>query len=368
MAAATVYLAAAVWPTGRLHAQVRIDGIVVDSSGTPIPLVEVTAADTRVLTGRQGRFSLAGIRSPDSVVVHFRRVGFRPVDRAVVTAARGSTIDLGSVTLDPIPIRLEDIHVEALLPIMPARGIRAYEFARREGVSRQFFTAYDIERLRPFDILDLTRRVAGARTGEDPVFGRTIQFRSRGGSWCTATIVLDGVRTANPDPTLTVPPERVGAMWYTPRDCTVHIWTKPVPIERTSTFEIGARIAASSYGTGFGTGTVGGYLAMPVIPDRLFLYPAFDAATARTDLRWRAQFALRLRAAGREPEFFVGGGAVFRRFAGDPTAHPTTVPTLSAGLSRAVGPLRMLGELVLSAPWQGAERRLEVVVGVGYRN
>ncbi len=359
------FLISAVVP---LDGQIRLSGTVVDSAGLPVALVEVTTAATRVLTSSLGRFSLTNPRNLDSLRISFRRVGFQPLTLVLSTDGIGPSIDLEPVVMAAVPIRLDDIQVEALRPILSSRGIREFEFARREGFSRYFITAYDIERLRPFGVSGLTQQIPGARNAQNAVFGNAIQLLSRSGTWCTATIVVDGISTRNTDPDAFVSPERIGAMWYSPSDCRVHIWTKPIPVEQSSSFEIGFRVSGSDYGRGIRPGGLGGYMALPLVPDRFAFYPAFAIATSQPSIRWLAQLAFRVRVVGKRPALYVGTGVRFRKFEAVRSTRSESVFVVLGGIGTSVGPLRVFSEVSVVGLWQTDERRAELVFGVGYHN
>ena len=347
-----------------MSAQRIVTGTTVDSTGAPVVLVRVGIGGEEILTGSNGRFRLAVPLADDTVTVAFRRVGYRPRVLRVAPVG-GGTIDLGPVTLVAIPIRLDDITVEALEPILTERGVREVTFARREGRSRYFFTAYDIERLRPFDVSDLVRRVPGASRGEDPIWGPVVQLSSRGRR-CTASLTVDGMSTHHPSPDLFLTPERIGVLMVDPRACAITVWTKPLPVGAASPFDIGVRVGMGDYAGQGGLQRVGGFLRFPVGGQRAGVQVGFDAGTGPSDLSFQVQAGLRIALPSRTSPAYLGAGVRFQKLRRGGRDDREVTPLLVSGVRFPTGALRPFAEFELSDLTLGRAVRGTLFVGVSY--
>lgn len=329
--ATSVLMLAAAQPAA---AQVVLTGVVADSTSSPISLAVVTLSERRVITDETGRFRFDDVL-PGAYVIQIRRIGFAPRDLPVTVAGTGANaFDIGTVALELVPIRLADLTVETLAPIMTERGVREFNFARRQGVSRHFFTAYEIERLRPFDVSDLVRRVPGARRAEDQTWGSVVQLPARSGGFCTAAVVVDGVRTSNPNPDLFTTPDRIGGMWV--GQCEINIWTKP-SAGPSSPFVLGMRLGFGEFDREVGVRTVGGFVAFPIFKGRAAFVPGFDRRVGRGDMDWQFKLDVRTTIPTRASPWYVGAGIAYQNFSQFDVSFDRVVPVLLTGIARVVG-------------------------------
>lgn len=345
-------------------AQIAISGTVVDSGGAAVPIVVVSAGGESVMTDSNGRFRLTGLE-PGTYPVTFRRIGYRERTMNVTAPDGEREYGIGNVVLEQLPEVLDEITVEALAPIMTQQAINVFNFKRREGVARYFFTAYDIERLRLQQVSDIWRYIPGARRGSGALNGNTIQLMHRGGI-CTASVWVNGVNTRNQSLDTFLIPERVGAIWFTPRECKFEAWTKPASIGEASPFEIGLRFGAGVRGERLGT--FGGFLVAPIRSGPIEVYPAFDAGFGRARVRWQFQVALRLRLPGRDSPWYVGTGVSFAKSDDDILGRQTRDAShiLLTGLGVQVGPVRPFGELRFADLVTPGTTRIQLFTGIAY--
>jgi hypothetical protein len=349
---------------GSASAQMRLVGMIVDTSGSPIPVVSVSAAGETVLSDSRGHFRIS-VRPATEIALSFRRVGYRPSEvRRQVAEGAGGDIDLGRIVLEEAPIPLDEISVEALAPIMTPRGVRAYEAARREGRARYFFTAYEIERLRLQDVSELARRVPGASRALSPAWGPVVQFLTRG-RLCTAVVSVDGVRTNNPNLDLQVTPERVGGIYFDPRECEVSVWTKPVPVGEASPFRAGFRMGAGGEKSSDLDWLLGGFLGVPILAGRGEIYPAFDGGLGASEIRWQVQLTLRFAVPSRKSPAYLGGGVLYSKL--DRKTGSRTSALAVGGFNASFGWLSPFAELEASRPIGQGDVRIHLFVGVAYR-
>lgn len=110
--------------------------------------------DTRVLSDPQGAFVLSGVQAGTNMVV-FRRIGYEELETAVWMAPGDSVVEL-VVTLNPVPVQLEEVTVEADAPVRNLERQGFYE-RKKEGFGH-FLERSDIERRHPQVVTDLLRR------------------------------------------------------------------------------------------------------------------------------------------------------------------------------------------------------------------
>ena len=100
-----------------------VEGSTVDSSGAPVPDVEVAiiALGLSLRTSRQGTFRLT-IPSAGTYAVRFRRIGYRAL--VIQVAATRPLVSLPPIVLRTVPEQLPELAVEGKLP-SPAFYLRA---------------------------------------------------------------------------------------------------------------------------------------------------------------------------------------------------------------------------------------------------
>jgi hypothetical protein len=173
----------------------EVKGIVVDSSGNPVPYAYLsTTAGLSTVTRTDGRFALRGSGLGDSITFTARRIGFRPFyDRIAVDRASGQPIRLIMTAL-PTTLATVEVHNDAT----------GYdEYLDRSGYYRRVakaidgqFISYDrIVKRNPTELTSMLSDVRGIRVERD--YGK----RGKGGSYvlgrggvCTMGLVVDGRR------------------------------------------------------------------------------------------------------------------------------------------------------------------------------
>lgn len=178
-----------------LHAQPRkgtISGIVKDSSGQPIPMVEVTAIKVGRATRSDstGHFVIGDLPSANTDF-SFRRLAYAPVVLMIAVPPSDTAeveVTLG-VAAQQLTAVLVSEHPEQL------RRLVAFETRRAHGVGH-FITRDQIEDRRPLRMSDMMRSIPGTMVapGEN---GRTVLRFTRGTSMrCPPQYFLDGVNAS----------------------------------------------------------------------------------------------------------------------------------------------------------------------------
>ena len=171
-------------PTG------AITGVVKDSSGTPIPNVEVTAIRISkvVRTDTTGRFVLSRLPA-GSADFTFRRLAYAPVVLSIVVPSDDTT-DV-EVTLGVTALRLTGVVVQEHAAQL--RVLEAFETRRRQGIGH-FVTRGEIEKRHPLLLSDMMRTIPGAviMPGDN---GRTaLRFARVGRANCPPQFFVDGMQ------------------------------------------------------------------------------------------------------------------------------------------------------------------------------
>lgn len=191
--------------SGELRAQGRvIHGMVVDSSGAPVPYTNViaTASQKRVAAGADGKFRLP-LDSSAKRAIEFRRIGYVPVTLTLdpwPESAIRVVLAAATRTLSTITIEVERVQSLA------TRGFYERMSDVERGINFGYFiTPEDIERRkgsRPTDLMSglPSIRVRRVKTG-DPS-RRSPQDRQgwevQGQGSCRMEVCIDGVRLATP--------------------------------------------------------------------------------------------------------------------------------------------------------------------------
>jgi hypothetical protein len=343
-------------------AQTILQGAVVDSAHKPVSLVVVTAGRDSVLTDSLGRYRVAVPRG-DSAIVSFRRMGYAP--REVVVAldpARTGDRILETVMLDPVPVALEPIEVVDLEPLMSRQGILDFQIARLDGSRKYFFTAYDIERLRPPALTQLVWRVP---TGHVNHRG-AVQFSVRGTEFCTATIVVDGRPTHIPHLDLLMPPERVGGMYFDPGACRVVVWTKPIEVREASSFSLGFRFGRGRVSPGGARSYVGGFWSAPTAWKRVDIYASLDLGVGGSEMSAQVQVGPRVQLPKATSPFYAAAGVRFRTVRAADVVDRRVAPVVLLGATYGVGPFWPLVEVGLSTDPDGVYGDVTLGIAVAF--
>ncbi|MGD8278800.1 MAG: TonB-dependent receptor [Gemmatimonadota bacterium] len=222
----------------------RIHGLVIEHGrGRPIPEVRValTPGDLSATTSENGRFVLRDI-PPGKYELRLERIGYvTRVDTAFI--GEGLPINV-TIELATAAIELDPIAVEVRSPDLEIAGV----YDRLESLRKaDYFTAKQIEDLKPVQMTDLFSRVPSAKVLDTGPGRRVIRFNRAGldGPVCEPALYVDGalVRDNMTDgggvvlDFNRVPPEQIAAievyvgaltpLQYRQNNCgSVLVWTK----------------------------------------------------------------------------------------------------------------------------------------------
>jgi hypothetical protein len=179
---------------GEVRPLVPVEGMVTDRiSGEPMEGVAITlrhivrAELPSVITDRAGRFRIPAV--PLGLYrMEATRVGYHEVRDSMVVTGEG-TVRI-EVAMVAAAIELEPVVVTATRRLTPE--MREFEERRERGIGR-FLSRDDIERLAPYRVSDLFRRMPGLHVEPGPR-GRGGDVFMRGG--CRPAVFVDGMRSA----------------------------------------------------------------------------------------------------------------------------------------------------------------------------
>jgi carboxypeptidase family protein/TonB-dependent receptor-like protein len=136
-----------------------LKGTVLGENATPVAQarIRIAGTDPTVVSGRDGRFQLAGV-SPGRQVLEVRLLGYAAVLRPV-EIAQDETVHV-EVVLDPVPLPLKAVEVTGERALVPA--IREFEERRAHG-NGHFFNRQEIARMQPRVFTDVLRRIPGVQ-------------------------------------------------------------------------------------------------------------------------------------------------------------------------------------------------------------
>lgn len=199
-----------------------MDGVVTDSSLTPVPGATITLFGSRITatTGENGRFRIVELPAGEYVVMA-RRLGFASASVTLHIDA-GDTLR-PAFALGRVTPQLDTVRASAAFATT-----RMGEFEeRRARKVGHFITAEEIEKRNPVFLTDMLRSVLSVRVGRDPYQVGTM----RSTTGCPFQIFVDGQIFSE-----------TGSLWSTPTTkeiAGVEIYSGPatVPLEykRTNT-------------------------------------------------------------------------------------------------------------------------------------
>lgn len=172
-----------------------ISGTIKDSSGAPIPGVEVVLLQRpgAVYTDSVGKFRISNVPTGKRAL-HFRRLGFEPKSMDA-DINRGETLAL-NVVLDPFATELDGMTVEEATR---RRQLLSDFYDRMSRGFGHFITREEIEKRNPMNLSDMMRMVPGATLV--PVSGTNqakLRFsRAQMGRDCPPQYWVDGVKAYN---------------------------------------------------------------------------------------------------------------------------------------------------------------------------
>lgn len=186
-ATATVLLTATA--VAQQKAQGTVTGVVMDSTGAPIPNVEVTAikAAKVVRTDTAGQFIVSGLPAGPTDL-SFRRLAYAPIVLSLQVPADDTT-DV-EVTLGLVAQQLTGVIVQA--DAKRLRILEAFEARRKTGIGH-FITRRQIAERQPMRLSDMVRLVPGTSISESN--GRTaLRFSRSTAKACPPQFYIDGIQ------------------------------------------------------------------------------------------------------------------------------------------------------------------------------
>ncbi len=183
-------------PPVRLTA--TLTGVVTDSAGVGVPSADVRllGTDHATKTDSTGRFTFAGLPS-GFAHLEVRSVGHRVLEREVELLENDS-VDFAPplLALEPLPLRLRDIVVEAEGPTARRRELGGFEERRRSGQGTYLTREQFMNRGNPMVPSDLLRTVRGLRVFKQGL--GTVIMTSRGSTSfqsgpCSPSVFLDNM-------------------------------------------------------------------------------------------------------------------------------------------------------------------------------
>ena len=173
---------------------VTVTGAVLQIDGEPIPYAYVFERETGrfVIADYDGKFRLIGLPNDRALVIGARRIGYEPMDTAVV----GATTAVLALRLKALPNILEPVRVKG-------RTGDYDEYLDRRGYYRRmaratggtFISSAEFERRNPAEITQVLRDIPGVRvisTGGSRGVKKSAPL-GRGGL-CVLGLALDGFR------------------------------------------------------------------------------------------------------------------------------------------------------------------------------
>jgi len=194
-------LAAPVAPASAQERNITLIGVLVDSvTKRPIDNVDVYLpgeGEPGTDTDRDGRFRLRSVPAME-VILLFRKIGYSPRAIRLNLAGRESrTIDLGSIVMNGLVVKLDSITIETRLV---NRNPRLADFYRRKAQGMgQYLTRQDIYHRNPMTATDLMRTIPGV-TVECVALGPCVPASLRkiqaGQVTCPMRVMIDGFPSA----------------------------------------------------------------------------------------------------------------------------------------------------------------------------
>ncbi len=196
-------------------AQVRtasLVGVVRDSTGAPVPEVEVwlRGSDLYTHTADNGGFRLLDI-APGAARLAVRRLGFEPltVDIKLSPGVRDTVV----ITLSMVAASIEGVTVEEERATRSRRLLKGFWDRRASGFGH-FVTRDQIDQKDAHNFADLVRMTPGLSV--ITIGGRqSIRFRNSGGRGdCPPQYFIDGIRLDNAGPDEFQPSDLEGVELY----------------------------------------------------------------------------------------------------------------------------------------------------------
>jgi hypothetical protein len=167
-----------------------VTGVVMDSTGAPIPNVEVTAIKVArvVRTDTAGQFILGGL-PPGPTDLSFRRLAYAPVVLSLQVPPDDTT-DV-EVTLGLVAQQLTGVIVQA--DAQRLRILEAFEARRKHGIGH-FITRRQIAERQPMRLSDMVRLIPGASISEGSNGRTALRFSRSTAKACPPQFYIDGIQ------------------------------------------------------------------------------------------------------------------------------------------------------------------------------
>jgi hypothetical protein len=190
----------------------RIEGQVTDGGNGEITDVDISVIGqerVRALSNQRGRFALTNVE-PGLVQVRFTRLGYTP-RTATLVVQPGRTSEI-TAAMAAEAIELAAIEVTVRSAFLERSGF--YDRAR-QGQGRQL-SRRELDRIDPFDISDVIRRLPGVRLQDSQMPGQPSvavnpRVRTQASGRCDLEVYIDGARTFSTDLNQ-IPPDWLDAM------------------------------------------------------------------------------------------------------------------------------------------------------------
>jgi hypothetical protein len=184
-----------------------IAGLVVDSSGVPLELVEVSASAVGrgAHTDADGRFSISSLRAGGNRFL-IRRLGWRAVDTTIVLGAN-STATV-RIVMTRVPQDLLAVHIVSQ-DECPIRTLEGFECRRRAGVGA-FRDSAEIAALKPECTADIVEGMEGLRRVSGFMCPRYIPVTG----WRCLRILVDGREVSSTNPIPALKKDFIGVEFY----------------------------------------------------------------------------------------------------------------------------------------------------------
>lgn len=158
----------------------------------PIPgtLISIDGV-IEAVTGPEGTYRIDGL-GPGQHLFQTRRLGFRPTSFTITLGDDDRAAVDVSLALEPIPIELEEVVVEADRTIIGLGKMREFYRRREQAAGGSFITRGDIERQAPNQISEVFQDIPGVMVSGRQGPGR-VTIRTCG----RPNVYLDGVRINN---------------------------------------------------------------------------------------------------------------------------------------------------------------------------
>jgi len=190
----------------------RVEGQVTDGGNGLIADVDINVLGQdrgRTLSNQRGYFALTGVE-PGVGQIRFTRLGYAP-RTATLIVQPGRTSEV-TAAMAPEAIELVAIEVTVRSAFLERSGF--YDRARR-GLGRQL-SRLELDRIDPFDISDVVRRLPGVRLQDSQMPGQPSvainpRVRTPASGPCQLEVYIDGAPTFSTDLNQ-IPPDWLDAM------------------------------------------------------------------------------------------------------------------------------------------------------------